>query len=122
MRLTANRLRKIIAEEINRVIKEAAAGGSVCDPMSVSVEADGRSFTFEVDGQPLSCVLKPGATVSSVVDSMHACAEDEGMTLDPASCEETAMAALDALDMGDPDKLLDTRETDFIRKHGRGPY
>ena len=118
MKLTPVQLRRIIAEEVNRVLAEAA-GEVKCDPRSVEVLTDG-SFVFMADGQELTC-MPEGQDVDSIMDAMHACAEEQGLVLDPVSCEKTASVAVEAM-MGEPDDFHDSREADFIRKHGRGSY
>ena len=118
MKLTPVQLRRIIAEEVNRVLAEAA-GEVKCDPNSVEVLTDG-SFTFMAGGQELTC-MPDEMELGFVEEAMHACAEEQGLVLDPVSCKKTASVAVEAM-MGEPGNFHDPREADFVRKHGRGPY
>jgi hypothetical protein len=121
MKLTPGQLRRIIAEEVNKVLAEVTAETTEvkCDPRSVKVLSDG-SFTFMAGGQELTCMPEKMG-LGFVEEAMHVCAEKQGLVLDPDSCEKTAAAAVDAM-MGEPDDFYDPREAEFIAKHGRGPF
>ena len=115
MRLTSRQLRRIIAEEVSRVIAEAT--GVPCKLVG-KPDYNRGMFEFDAGGVgPLECEM--GDDVEDTVSAMQKCASDEGVgPLNPQSCFDVA-SELHAEDMGD---LEDTREKDFIKVHGRGPF
>ncbi len=88
MKLTSRQLRRIIAEEVSRVIKENM-GGELCTLKNVDVASG--TFTFSVGGEgPFECEM--GRDPKSTAAAMQQCvAEDgEGLVADQKSCDDVA--------------------------------
>ena len=97
MKLTSRQLRRIIAEEVSRVIAEATGSCSL-----VKLPSTSGMFVFKVGDEELDCEM--GSTPEDTAREMQACAKEAGLgPLDVQECLDVADVVHGANDMGDPD-------------------
>ena len=98
MKLTSRQLRRIIAEEVSRVIAEATGSCSL-----VKLPSTSGMFVFKVGDEELDCEM--GRTPEDTAKEMQACAEEAGLgPLDEQECLNVADEVHgENYDMGDPD-------------------